>query len=56
MKIVITGHTNGIGQALYDELSKEHEVQGCRVVEKVINKVPIYRNIFWWSQHLKEPK
>lgn len=28
MKIVITGHTNGIGQALYDELSKEHEVQG----------------------------
>jgi hypothetical protein len=28
MKIVITGHTNGIGQALYDELSKEHEVRG----------------------------
>ena len=28
MKIVITGHTNGIGKALYDELSKEHEVQG----------------------------
>ena len=28
MKIVITGHTNGIGQTLYDELSKEHEVQG----------------------------
>jgi nucleoside-diphosphate-sugar epimerase len=28
MKILITGHTNGIGKALYDELSKEHEVIG----------------------------
>jgi len=28
MKIVITGHTNGIGKALYDDLSKEHDVQG----------------------------
>ena len=26
MKIALTGHTSGIGKALYDILSQEHEV------------------------------
>ena len=26
MKIALTGHTSGIGKALYDILSKDHEV------------------------------
>lgn len=28
MKIVITGHTSGLGKTLYDSLSKRHEVLG----------------------------
>jgi len=28
MKIVITGHTSGLGKTLYDVLSKDHEVLG----------------------------
>jgi len=28
MKIAITGHTKGIGKALYDNLSQQHEVEG----------------------------
>ena len=28
MKIVITGHTSGLGKTLYDALSKDHEVLG----------------------------
>ena len=28
MKIVITGHTSGLGKALYDGLSEKHEVLG----------------------------
>ena len=28
MKIAITGHSRGIGKALYDTLSVDHEVEG----------------------------
>lgn len=51
MKIVITGHTNGIGKALYDELSKEHEVRGFSKTNGYDISNPDHRQIIAFSDY-----
>ena len=59
MKIAITGHSRGIGKALYEELSTNHEVEGFSrsngydittqqtLIARTVKKYDVFVNNAW---------